>query len=1093
MITAGMEFLLPYSVFFRRVMVFRESELTKKYLTLDENFLFPFNSIMHVLDNVASPEQTIDVPRMDLYPFLKNRSVRKFVYHFDGFDTLDWNSTPQFPKRIYLSKLSISLVDFNITNKKFIRKINALEGNADYENDKVYTVYNHNPLYRILALGPSNIIKYNQFQFIFWNMLKSISVLRNKNHFVFIPLIDEMYYPKSNFFGMFSSGDISNSRLISSNHCYFFLIQLLTFLLDNRSSLSLFSRLDNDTLQRMNFVLVHKGRSFSFNMATMASILNTKSKVWKLLGSIYALTHSPSINADKFVENFEKINEIEQKEEIVATPSDKKPNIVEKEDEKATVVKPMKFGFSKVPDTTKSGSVEDDFKFDEEDPIFDDSELNTEEDKKILAQIDELDKINSSGIVSSKPITINEDKIEPVVPSITVVEETTYKESSKNMDVKPIYQHIREETEKFIENYPLATVAQKKRAAILAEKHKTISIRTSSGKVETIDKIVSSPIDIIINPDVMDSVKDKMADKSMIDASSVNFDSDYMDKLFTKDVLANVLSFQTKGLFVINYEESDEFNNFNKIKHIKVQFEDIKGKRHTVRFKLPVPDDDGYFVVNGVKLSMKKQLVNLPICKISPIRVSLISNFNKTIVEKVTTGIYDICTVFKQNINDWNTDNPSDKIEMISHLGNFIDHFVPYEYAAIGSKVLSVKTKEYEIFFGVNDRFSHFELEEEATRKLELKYGILLGKVVRSKEEYIFLNNSNEVLIVNTSSENIIKRGMSIFSLIFGEGKITVPHEWCNLKILDKNIPIIFILAYRYGLTNTLKYLNIKYRTVPRGKSLNLTTNEIPITFKDMTIVFKRYPLLNSFILSGLRHYTTLKSYEFHQFDDKDIFYQLLQDKGMSINYLKGIDNTIDFFIDPITREVLQEMGEPTNTRDLLIRAVEMLVTKKTIDPAALENFRIRSIEKFSAVAYNEIARQYANYLSSNFKDKSFSINTEAIFQRIIQDQTMDLKEEINPIQSIKEQTKISYTGYGGRSSEAFVERDRKFSKDALGILSEATPDSGNVAMVAYLSANPNIKNLRGMLNTNVKQEDLTPTNILSDTSMLMPGASNDD
>ena len=313
------------------------------------------------------------------------------------------------------------------------------------------------------------------------------------------------------------------------------------------------------------------------------------------------------------------------------------------------------------------------------------------------------------------------------------------------------------------------------------------------------------------------------------------------------------------------------------------------------------------------------------------------------------------------------------------------------------------------------------------------------------------------------------------------------------MKILDKQLPIIFLLAYRFKLTNILNYLSIDYKFIHAKTKYELLPTDVVIKFSDGRLIFNRYPLKHSYILSGLNFFPTMKNFRFDQLDDPDVFYQLLMDKRLSINYLKGIDNYFSFFVDPITRDVLLEMGEPTNTRDLLIRAVDMLVLEQDKSPSSISNFRLRSTEKLPAIVYNEISRQYANHINSNFQSVSFSINTEAIFQRIIQDQTMTLKEEINPIQAIKDTTRVTYTGFGGRTAQSFVERDRNYPKDAVSILSENTTDSGSVGMISSLSADPAIANLRGKLDTTNVIDKLPPTQVLGDVSLLIPSITHDD
>ena len=185
-------------------------------------------------------------------------------------------------------------------------------------------------------------------------------------------------------------------------------------------------------------------------------------------------------------------------------------------------------------------------------------------------------------------------------------------------------------------------------------------------------------------------------------------------------------------------------------------------------------------------------------------------------------------------------------------------------------------------------------------------------------------------------------------------------------------------------------------------------------------------------------------------------------------------------------------MKEPTNVKDLLIRAVEMLVTEDYEEPSAMVNFRLRSLEKINGVIYNEIARQYGKYSNEKVRNASFSINTESIFQRILQDQGVVLAEEINPVQFLKEKTTATHAGFGGRDGLAFVERDRKYPVDGLGKISEATVDGPKVGFNAGLPMNPTLTDMRGFYD-DVAPNKLKCGNIVSPTSCLMPGTFNDD
>ena len=170
------------------------------------------------------------------------------------------------------------------------------------------------------------------------------------------------------------------------------------------------------------------------------------------------------------------------------------------------------------------------------------------------------------------------------------------------------------------------------------------------------------------------------------------------------------------------------------------------------------------------------------------------------------------------------------------------------------------------------------------------------------------------------------------------------------------------------------------------------------------------------------------------EFESPDIYYQLLQDKKLSIQYLKGIDSFFDVFMDERTFSSLKMMREPTTVKDLLIRSAVLLSTLDHRPPASRMNHRIRGYEQLNAILYNELARQFASYKKKRGKANVFSINPEAVYLRIIQNASMVPSESVNPLQDIKEKSYMTYSGVGGRTAESFVVRDRRLEQDDIGI-----------------------------------------------------------
>ena len=606
----------------------------------------------------------------------------------------------------------------------------------------------------------------------------------------------------------------------------------------------------------------------------------------------------------------------------------------------------------------------------------------------------------------------------------------------------------------------------------------------------------------LLNDDIVRPVHDRdltpaletlnIPDKSMMKSSVMDMDSLYIKNGLSKDIAKVAVSLATSGLILQKVEEVDEINEFNRIRKYIFTYRAVDGKRHTVVAKLPIINSNGIITINGINSRMVKQQANLPICKISEVRVNLSSNFNKTLIERSAQMAHS----FSVHIHKYIHKLISANIVNITYGENKTKVNLPYDYSCVGEKYTTLNINNYNLIFNYEKRFNTIldkSLIDSLKKKENKLKAVYCGTSGKNKVFYSF---NNLIKTISPSGEEVYVETIRSLLSRFSKDSVPAPKlnsEWTELKIQDKSFPISFILGYRFGLTDVLKNMKHPNRFIPNGTRAKIGLDEISISFSDGKFIFPRYPLKSGLILSGLSKFK-LNDYAFSQMDEKDIYYDMLSQNNLSINYLKGIDSFFELFVDPMTRDVLIKMNEPTTVKGLLYRATEMLSTKFSKPAASMANHRTRGYERFPAIMYNEMARELARFLSSKTAKKTYSINPEKVLMSIVKDESMQVVEEINPVHDLKLQSQVTYAGTGGRTSRSFVITDRKYPDDAVGILSEATPDSGKVALNAYMPADPILNNDRGMYDMDKAGSDkLEPNNVLSVASMLMPGSTQDD
>ena len=604
---------------------------------------------------------------------------------------------------------------------------------------------------------------------------------------------------------------------------------------------------------------------------------------------------------------------------------------------------------------------------------------------------------------------------------------------------------------------------------------------------KTIAEHLSTPVPPITGS-TLEYLEDKVPDKSMVNSTIHAFDQTYLKHVMMKDICKSLTALNKQGLYITDIKEKKINDKFNKVTDYKISLVDLKGKRHSIQFQLPTVDNKGAMCVNGIQSKMIKQMVNIPICKIGENRVSLTSNYNKTIVQRTE----QVAHSYEHWLNKYlGPLIQQDKIKVEYGLLTITHIPLPYDYQILSQKYLKVKMSDYHFNLDYPHRFK--DTDEKNLSKLESTYGVYCG--TGPKDSFLFWDKYNVVHEVKDNRQIRSFHFTELLSYLYGKDYPLKPmvDEWAEMQILDINIPVIFILSYRYGLTDILKYIKLKYRFVSKGERSKVGVDEIDIKFADGTLIFNRYPLEKSLIASGLGKWD-LSRYTLEQLNAPDTYFTLFEENKLKPNYLKGITAFFDFFIDPITEEVLLELHEPTNLKDLIIKAVSMLSDMSYYPASSMRHHRLRGYERFSSFIYNEVTRELANYNSRKNQKKGFSINPKSVFNRIISDQTVMNLDVINPIHELKGGSNFTFSGHNGRTGQSFVLVDRVYAKDARGIVSESTPDSGKVALNAYTSANPRLKTLRGVMNP-AKDDDLNlqPSEMLSHASLFMPSVTQDD
>lgn len=623
--------------------------------------------------------------------------------------------------------------------------------------------------------------------------------------------------------------------------------------------------------------------------------------------------------------------------------------------------------------------------------------------------------------------------------------------------------------------------AEYRRMVKLADQFTRIPNPHGEGSLETLikpDKAITFKAPKVEIPKMKGVV-----DKSMLSTSVNAFHKDYIKEVMAKDIAAMTLGIQQAGVAVTDYQVKRIYDAVDKYDMYTVKLTPVKGQPSTIRFKLPVVEEDGTFLAGGVKVRYRTQRSDMPIRKTSASTVALTSYYGKTFVERSGKVVNDYGKWLVKHLTQLTlADNsPLSKVAFADVM--VTDIVLPRGYTAIAKEIRSF------IFNGILFNFDYLNRADALglsnLSEFEGNDQVVIGKQGKS----IYTLDRSEMVYrhVNDSIEPVGE----LYEII-GITNSEPPTEMATVKVFSKHIPVGVVLGFKLGIDKLIDKLGVEVKRIPVGTRVQLAPQEYKIVFADETLVVSRSDRIASLILGGfVSYHRSLKQYNLQDFNQPDVYFNLINEQGLSARFIQEMELMDMMFVDPITEEILEDMEEPTTFEGLLFRSVELVATDQHPKEMDSAHMRLRGYERFSGMVYKQMVEALREYRSKPTLAKaSIDLNPKAVWLNVLQDESTELVETSNPVHNLKEHETLTFAGQGGRSTKTMVRRSRQFNKNDLGVISESTPDSAKVAITTYLTPDAKIRNLRGM--TDSYEPGDGPAKYVSSVSLLSPGADRD-
>lgn len=195
---------------------------------------------------------------------------------------------------------------------------------------------------------------------------------------------------------------------------------------------------------------------------------------------------------------------------------------------------------------------------------------------------------------------------EPPEPLTISTRPTDVPVTPDKVNVEDVFtQRIKEQTRQLSE---IGVMTAKAADRVERDSRRFEEIKDPFGSGKTMAEAMKvTPDDLTMPEDTAIKDRTTIIDKSMLNIPIKKFHQKYVGKLLNKHVMQSVMSLQNLGVMVKDYQVETVLDSMNHYQIHSVTVKPVRGRQSTLRFRLPVINEDGRFISNGQKQRMRLQ------------------------------------------------------------------------------------------------------------------------------------------------------------------------------------------------------------------------------------------------------------------------------------------------------------------------------------------------------------------------------------------------------------------------------------------------------------------------------------------------------
>jgi len=491
----------------------------------------------------------------------------------------------------------------------------------------------------------------------------------------------------------------------------------------------------------------------------------------------------------------------------------------------------------------------------------------------------------------------------------------------------------------------------------------------------------------------------------------------------------------------------------------------------------------------------------LPVTKTDPDSVKITTNYSILFIDREKGFLSKTISQVLKLIDNRRNDT---KIvvkygdSLISYSENKIKNI---EYSEVCKNVYSIeKAGHYKLIFNYDDISSDLKLNGAPQKYWHYPEDLIpFGyKNVGGTDRLLFIYK-DKVYMTDYQNDELVRDTLAefIYKDVYDTDFNSLPETgqkmgYSKVKIAGSHYPLVLILGMIYGLKNTMNRYKIPY-TITKDREPK--PGYVEIKFKDSYLYYKE-TIENQILMNGL-YFAKPHDFNIDSFNGSlpyDEWVGTIKKVSTSTktHFKNTMKITLNILVDPITQEILQHQGIPSNILDLLLYCNTLLADNSYRQLGNVLNYRLRNYEQIAGMLNQILIKSYIDYLNGYLRGNtrnSFDVNENAVIFNLLKISSVNTYSALSPVLELETYSRTSQKGFMGLEKAAsFSQATREFNNNKLSVYSAgATAFGGSSGITRSLTYQPHIKGIRGYISEIEDIENTPDTRMLSASELLSP------